>query len=170
MLLFLTYLRVLRSGVSLTQIKSDLMYPLTSQSSSTTTSQQEFLQSGSPGIEFSNNKIKIRKENPCKLRDTLILKSCTGALLGLCSVTGALFSLCKLLPAIYTNACHWKHSWVLTAYPGATFALIESLISISCLALLLVAVLLTAILGCMPRFFLHTLPSSCRRCRRRVTQ
>ncbi len=101
LLLFLTYLRVLRSGVSLTQIKSDLMYPLAS-----STQAQDFLQSGSPGIEFSNNKIKIRKENPCKKRDTLILKSCTGALLGLSSVTGALFSLFKLLPAIYTNACH----------------------------------------------------------------
>ena len=135
--LFLTYLRVLRSGVSLTKVKvkSDLLYPLSGSQSN-----------NAGGIEFTNNKIKIRKQDPRKKRDELILKSWTGGLLSFCSIMGATFSLYKLLPAIYSNGCHHRHSWAMSAYPGATFALIESLISLSCLALLLVAASLTALL------------------------
>jgi len=51
--------------------------------------------------EFMNNKIKIRRADPTKLRDYLILKSSSGALLGLCSIMCVLFSIFKLLPAIY---------------------------------------------------------------------
>ena len=52
-------------------------------------------------IEFMNNKIKIRRADPSLYRDHLILKSSSGALLGLCSVMCVLFSIFKLLPAIY---------------------------------------------------------------------
>jgi len=118
------------------------MYPL-SGSHQSTNAAAEF---GGPGITFTNNKIKIRKQDPRKQRDELILKSWTGGLLSFCSIMGAVFSLYKLLPAIYSNGCHHRHSWAMSAYPGATFALIESLISLACLALLIVAVSLTALL------------------------
>mmetsp|Transcript_40359 Transcript_40359/g.52891 ORF Transcript_40359/g.52891 Transcript_40359/m.52891 type:complete len:162 (+) Transcript_40359:424-909(+) len=119
-----------------------------------------------PSIEFLNNKIKIRSEDPCRRRDLLILKSWTGALLGLCSVMSALFSLFQLLPAIYRSTCHLKDTWSMSQYPGATFALIESLTSLSCLLLLVVAATLTVLLAKVPIFLLRILPNWCLRCRR----
>ena len=74
-------------------------------------------------IEFMNNTIKIRREDPCQRRDNMIFHSWSGLLLGLASVTCALFSLIRLLPAIYASSCHIAGTWNLSRYPGATFAL-----------------------------------------------
>ena len=46
----------------------------------------------------------------------------------------------------------------MSKYPGASFALIESLISLSFLALLIIAAILTIILDYVPRLILRTLP------------
>ena len=89
--LIITYIRVLASGALVAQAK-----PLF----------ESAFESGNPQIEFMNNKIKIRKEDPCRKRDLLFLKSWTGSLLGLISVMSCLFSLFKLLPAIYASSCH----------------------------------------------------------------
>ena len=88
-------------------------------------------------IEFMNNTIKIKREDPSKKRDHLILKSFTGVLLSLLSVFCAVFSLTMLLPAVYTSTCHKEGTWNLSSYPGATFAIVESLTNITFLALLL---------------------------------
>ena len=109
-------------------------------------------------IEFMNNTIKIRREDPCQRRDNMIFHSWSGLLLGLSSVTCALFSLTRLLPAIYASSCHIAGTWNLSRYPGATFALIESLTSLTSLALLILAAILTVILDYVPRFFLRTIP------------
>ena len=97
--LMITYLRVLSSGA---------LHGGSSSSKSSTEIEDaaSAFSGGNPSIEFLNNKIKIRSEDPRKRRDLLILKSWTGALLGLCSVVSALFSLFKLLPAIYRSSCH----------------------------------------------------------------
>ena len=115
-----------------------------------------------------NNKVKIKKEDPRRQRDTLILKSWTGALLGICSIMCALFSLFKLLPAIYASNCHIEHSWSANRYPGASFALIESLVNISFLGLLLIGGTLTVVLDYIPRFFLRTLPTKYKHFARRL--
>ena len=156
--LMITYLRVLHSGALSGGSKTDIEDAAAA------------FTGGNPSIEFLNNKIKIRSEDPCKRRDLLILKSWTGALLGLCSVISALFSLVKLLPAIYRSSCHLKDTWSMSQYPGATFALIESLTSLACLLLLAVAGTLTLVLAHVPTFLLRTVPRSCFRCRRRVAQ
>lgn len=96
--LMITYLRVLSSGA--------LHGGSSSKSSTEIEDAASAFSGGNPSIEFLNNKIKIRSEDPRKRRDLLILKSWTGALLGLCSVVSALFSLFKLLPAIYRSSCH----------------------------------------------------------------
>lgn len=160
-LLFLTitYLRVLSSGA---------LHGETSKSSTEIEEAAAAFGGGNPSIEFLNNKIKIRSEDPRKRRDLLILKSWTGALLGLCSVISALFSLFKLLPAIYRSSCHSKGTWSVSQYPGATFAAIESLTSLACLLLLAVAGALTLALAHVPTFLLRTMPLACSRCRRRV--
>ena len=157
--LLVTYVRILRSGVSLTATKTD--------DSSGATSYSAF-DGGSTQIEFIGNTIKIRREDPRRQRDQLILKSWTGALLAICSVMGALFSLVKLMPAIYGSKCHLKNSFSISKYPGASFALAESLVSVTCLALLALAALLTFALDFVPRFFLRTVPRSVSRCRRRL--
>ena len=115
-----------------------------------------------------NNTIKIRREDPCQRRDFIILKSWSGALLSFCSVMCALFSLLKLLPAIYASSCHIAGTWNLSRYPGATFALIESLTSLAFLALLILASALTVMLDYVPRFFLRTIPKSMKHCKRRL--
>ena len=115
-----------------------------------------------------NNTIKIKRDDPRRQRDQLILNSWTGAILSLCSVMAALFSCFSLLPAIYSLSCHSKHSWSRSHYPGASFALTEALISISFLALLLFAAILTFVLDYFPKFFLRTLPRKCRQYKRRV--
>ena len=79
----------------------------------------------------------------------------------------ALFSLFMVLPAIYSSGCHAKATWSLSKYPGATFATFECLISLSCLALLLLAAVLTWILNYVPRLFLRTLPAKYLKARRR---
>ena len=122
----------------------------------------------SPQIEFTNNTIKIRKDDPFKKRDRLILNSWTGALLALCSIVCTLFSMMRLLPAVYGSGCHAKKTWSMSVYPGATFAIVESLTSISCLVLLALAGLLTFALDYIPRFFLRTLPKACSICRRKM--
>jgi hypothetical protein len=62
------------------------------------------------------------------------------------------------MPAIYASHCHTKNTWSMSRYPGATFALVESLISITCLALLIQASALSVIIDYVPRFFLRTIP------------
>lgn len=161
--LMVTYLRILRSethSLEKGSTRSDFAQPLTSVPFDGT----------APQIEFMNNTIKIRSEDPFIVRDNLILKSWTGALLGFCSVMSALFAATKLLPALYGSSCHAKNTWYLSKYPGATFALVESLTSISFLALLLVALMLMGLLDYLPRFCLQTLPTKCRKCRRRMSQ
>ena len=115
---------------------------------------------GSAQVEFINNKIQIKREDPCLKRDQLILNSVTGVLLALSSISCAVFSLIKLLPAMYSSSCHTKNTWAMSAYPGANFALIESLISIAFLALLIQAAIFTVILSYVPKFFLRTVPTS----------
>lgn len=151
----ITYLRILKSG-ALAAPKS----VFNAESSSA-------FDSGNPQIEFMNNKIKIRKEDPCRQRDLLFLKSWTGALLGLVSVMSTLFSCFKLLPAVYASSCHQKRTWSVSYYPGVQLATIESLTSITCLSLLLVAACLTVLLDYMPKFFLKRIPEAYRRIRRR---
>jgi len=119
-------------------------------------------------IEFMNNTIKIKREDPSKLRDQLILNSWTGAILALCSIMCVIFSLLKLLPAIYSSGCHTKHTWSMSKYPGASFALIEALISVAFLALLAIAAVLTFVIDYVPRFFLRTLPRSFKYFKRRI--
>ena len=121
-------------------------------------------------IEFMNNKIKIRRADPSLYRDHLILKSSSGALLGLCSVMCVLFSIFKLLPAIYQPGCHTKHTWSMSKYPGASFALFEALTSLAFLSLLVIAALLSAVITYVPIFFLRTIPSSCNKLRRRLSE
>ena len=116
-----------------------------------------------------NNTIKIRREDPCQRRDFLILKSWSGALLGLLSVLSTLFALTKLLPTIYSSSCHIEGSWNLSRYPGATFALIESLASLTFLVMLLQAAFLTFTLDYVPRLFLRTIPHSLKQCNGRIS-
>ena len=131
---------------------------------------QSVFDANSAQIEFMNNTIKIKREDPSQRRDFIILKSWTGALLGICSVMCTIFSLVRLLPAIYGSGCHIAGTWNLSRYPGATFALIESLTSLAFLALLILAAFLSVILDYIPRFFLRTVPQSMRHCRRRMHQ
>lgn len=167
--LIITYLRVLHSGALLVkpQAKGQAatgsadyieLKGVGNQISLTTDSTQ-------PSIVFNNNKIKIRTQDPCRRRDLLILKSWTGALLGLCSIMSAFFSLIKLMPAIYRSSCHQRHTWTMSQYPGATFALLESLASLACLGLLFIAVFLNFILAEVPKFFLRSVPRAYKSCR-----
>ena len=160
--LFITYIRILRSGVDLTAGKGDdsSHQPLSSGS----------FQGGNAQIEFMNNTIKIKKEDPCLQRDNLILNSCNGYLLAACSIMCSVYSMVNLLPAIYASSCHQKHTWSISKYPGASFALIDTLIGLSFLALLATAAALSIILDYIPRLFLQALPQSIKRCKRRLYQ
>lgn len=115
-----------------------------------------------------NNTIKIKRDDPRRQRDQLLLKSSTGFLLALFSIMATLFSFFYLLPAVYSMSCHSKHFWFKSQYPGVSFALTEALMSISCLCLLIFATVLTFLLEYLPRFFLRTLPSKFRHCKRRI--
>lgn len=101
-LLFLgiTYIRILRSGVS----------SLVSYEGSGAGSMSKGFDPNAQ-IEFMNNTIKIRRDDPRRLRDDILLNSSTGALLAICSIMGTLFSMFSLMPAIYSMSCHSKHSW-----------------------------------------------------------
>lgn len=169
-LLLVTYIRVLTSGVPLASKDSNSGRKRSKSSSVTSVDAmgQSVFDANGAQIEFMNNTIKIKREDPSQRRDFIILKSWTGVLLGLCSVMCAIFSLVRLLPAIYGSSCHIAGTWNLSRYPGATFALIESLTSLTFLALLLLAAILSVILDYVPRFFLRTVPQSMRKCRRRV--
>lgn len=131
---------------------------------------QAVFDANSAQIEFMNNTIKIRQEDPSQRRDFLILKSWSGALLALLSVLTSLYAVTRLLPAIYASNCHVEGSWNLSRYPGATFALVEALTSLAFLALLLHAVILSVLLGYVPKFFLRTVPMSLKQFRRRLRE
>ena len=121
-------------------------------------------------LQFINNQVSLKKENPQKIRDGLLLWSWSGILLAICSVASVVNASYKLLPIFYQSNCHVPRTLAISSYPGASLAILDAWISLAFFVLLKIGTVLVFVLTFLPDCMLKKLPRCLRHSRRRMRE